>query len=299
MNSFQMECFLALSKSLNFTQTAEELYISQPTLSRNIAALEQEIGVQLVVRSTKAVELTAAGRRFAEGCSVFLDQYNHLIEETRLTREGVIGRLRIGIQQDAFEPFTVDLIRSFRAEHPKIQTELCPMSLSDLLRRLNAGKLDAIIAAGETNLLHPGRTLLSERAECVVLPHDHPLAGRSSIRMEELRTEAFVAMSPIVSASGHYLLLHYAKDAGFSPNIAALADSVQSMMMLIACGVGIGILYQDLENCAYGRLRFIPLEGADSFKRWLMWDLDRDQPALQAFVNYARREAGQQPGRGD
>ena len=72
MNSFQAECFLALSKSLNFTQTAQEMYISQPTLSRNIAALEQEIGVQLLVRNTKSVELTAAGRHFAESCAFFL-----------------------------------------------------------------------------------------------------------------------------------------------------------------------------------------------------------------------------------
>ena len=287
MNSFQAECFLALSKSLNFTQTAEELYISQPTLSRNIAALEQEVGVQLLVRNSKSVELTAAGKRFAEGCSVFIERYNWAIEETRLAQEGVLGSLRIGIQQDAFEPFTVDLINRFRKEHPKIQLKISPMSLSDLVRRLNSGRLDFVIAAGETNLQHPGRLLLSERNDCAVLPKDHPLANRGSLRMEDLRKESFVCMSPIVSASGHYQLLHYAKEAGFSPNIVAMANSVPAMMMLIACGVGIGVLYKDLAVYAYDRLTFIPLEGIETFKRYLLWDEDSENPAIQTFLRCA------------
>ena len=288
MNTFQAECFLALSKSLNFTQTAEELYISQPTLSRNIAALEKEIGVKLLERSTKSVELTAAGRRFAEKCAVFLDRYNRIIEETRLTREGVIGQLRIGIQQDAFEPFIVELVNRFRAEHPQIQPLLCPMPLSELIRGLNTGKLDLIIAAGELNLPHPGRLLLSERAECAVLPPEHPLANRASLRVEELQEEKFVAMSATASTSGHYLLLHYAKEAGFSPNIVATADSVPALMMQVACGVGVGILYQDLEPNAHGLLKFVPLENAEPFRRWLMWDEDSENPALQSFLKTAQ-----------
>lgn len=288
MNTFQAECFLALSKSLNFTQTAEELYISQPTLSRNIASLEQEVGTQLVVRNSKSVELTAAGKRFAEGCAVFIERYNWALEETRLAQEGVLGSLRIGIQQDTFEPFTVDLIKCFRSEYPKIQLQICPMSLSNLSRRLNAGKLDFIIASGESTLQHPGRLLLSERSDCAVLPVEHPLAQHETIRVEELRKETFVSMSPIVSPSGHYLLLHYAKEAGFSPNIAAMADSVPAMMMLIACGVGIGILYKDLAVYTYGKLKFIPLEGIESFKRYLLWDEDSKNPAMQAFLRCAQ-----------
>ncbi len=288
MNNFQAECFLALSKSLNFTQTAEELFISQPTLSRNIAALEQEVGVQLVVRNSKSVEFTAAGKRFSDYCAVFIERYNRAIEEARLAREGVLGSLRIGIQQDAFEPFTVDLVRHFREKHPQIQLQIYPMSVSDLMRKLNSGRLDFIIGAGDSTLLHPGRLLLSERPDCAVLLKDHPLAGCETLRMEDLRKESFVCMSPIVSASGHYQLLHYAKEAGFSPNIVAMANSVPAMMMLIACGVGIGVLYKDLAAYAYDRLVFVPLEGIESFKRYLLWDEDSDNPAIQPFLRSAR-----------
>ena len=287
MNTFQAECFLALSKSLNFTQTAEIMYISQPTLSRNIAALEEEIGVQLLIRTAKSVELTAAGKAFAASCGALLETYHRGIEASKQAREGVTGILTLGIQQDAFEPFVVDLVRMFQTRCPQIQLRLKPMSLSQLLQALNSGALDFIVAAGSTNLKRPGRLLLSGRQECAVLPVDHPLANEESLRMIQLTDEAFIAMSPTSSIPGHYLLLKYASDAGFTPNIVAVADCVPAVMMLTACGVGVSVLYQDLCANAHDRVKFVPLMGVDPFKRWLMWDRDSRNPAVPALIQCA------------
>lgn len=94
-------------------------------------------------------------------------------------------------------------------------------------------------------------------------------------------------MSPIASASGYYLLLKYANEAGFTPNIMATAESVPALMMLIACGKGIGVLYRDLAVHSRDRLCFIQLEGVDSFKRYLLWDEESRNPALNAFLRCA------------
>jgi DNA-binding transcriptional LysR family regulator len=287
MNTFHAECFLALSRSLNFTQTSEEMFISQPTLSRNIAALEQEIGVQLLVRNTKTVELTPAGRVFADFCAGSLDALRHSVEEARLARDGITGSLKLGIQQDTFEPFSVDLIRRFRRDHPGIELEIRPYSLSRMVQKLNAGKVDLIIGPGKSNLKQPGSLLLNERPECAVLPPEHPLAARECLRIEELREENFVAMSPTASTSGHYLLLKYAEDAGFLPRIVATADCVPTLMMMVACGIGISVLYRDLAISTHHRLSFVPLEGLPSFKRYLMWDEENRNPALNAFLRCA------------
>lgn len=287
MTIFQIECFLALSQSLNFRQTSEDLFISQPTLSRNIASLEQELGVQLLVRNTKTVELTAAGKRFSGSASDLLQRYQRSIEDAKQARDGRVGQLKLGIQMDTFEPFVVDLVNAFRAGHPEIELQLRPLSVSRLQRELNGGRLDLIIGSGESSLKHPGKLLLSERSECVVLPINHPLAEHESIRMEELREETFVSMSPITSASGQYLLLKYANDAGFTPNIAATAESVPALMMLVACGVGITVLYQDLAIHSRHRLKFVPLESVESFKRYLVWDEENRNPALNAFLRCA------------
>lgn len=287
MTIFQLECFLALSRSLNFRQTSEDLFISQPTLSRSIASLEKEIEVQLLERNTKTVELTAAGKLFAAETADLLQQFHNSIDNAKLARDGHRGELKLGIPQDAFEPYAVDLINFFRREHPEIDLQLCPLSNSNLQKELNSGRLDLIIGSGKNSLRNPGTLLLSERPECAVLPPTHPLAERTSVRMEELKDEKFISMSPVTSASGHYLLLKYANDAGFSPNIVTTAKSIASMMMLIASGVGVGILYQDLAINAHHRLCFIPLEEVENFRRYLVWDEESRNPALNAFLRCA------------
>ena len=291
MNLFYLECFLALSQSLNFTQTASEMYITQPTLSRNIASLEQEIGVQLLVRNTKSVKLTAAGKSFAADCAAILRQYNNSLENARQARDGITGALTLGIQQDTFEPFVVDVVRKFHAEYPNIRLQIKPLSISNLLNGLSSGKLDFMIGASTSEQDQFSQLLLSERQECAVLPVDHPLAGERSLRMEQLNGESFVVISSAASVSGHYLLIKNANKAGFAPDIVATADCVPAVMMLVACGTGISVLYQDLAVHSQGRVKFVPLEEVDPFKRWLMWDKENPNPALPAMIHCAAEYA--------
>ena len=291
MTIFQLECFLALSQSLNFTQTAADMYITQPTLSRSIAAIEQEVGTKLLLRSTKSVELTAAGKSFAADCAAILKQYNNSLENARQARDGVTGALTLGIQQDTFEPFVVDVVRKFQTEYPDIRLQLKPMSISNLLSGLSSGALDFIIGASTSEQEQFSRLLLSERQECAVLPVGHPLAGEQTLRMEQLNGEQFVVISPAASVSGYYLLIKNANKAGFAPDIVATADCVPAVMMLVACGVGISVLYQDLAVHSQGRVKFVPLEEVDPFKRWLMWDKENPNPALPALIHCAAEYA--------
>lgn len=287
MNLFYLECFLALSQSLNFTQSASEMYITQPTLSRNIAALEQEVGVQLLIRNTKTVELTAAGRSFASDCAKILDRYNHSVENAKQARDGITGKLTLGIQQDTFEPFIVDLVRKFQTDYPSIHLQIKPLSVSKLLQGLSSGKVDFVIGANTSDLEQSAQLLLSERQECAVLPVDHPLANETTLRKEQLKDETFVVISSTASVSGHYLLIKNANDAGFAPNIVATADCVPAVMMLVACGLGVAVLYQDLAVHSYGRVKFVPLTGVDPFKRWLMWNERNPNPAAPSLIRCA------------
>ena len=116
---------------------------------------------------------------------------------------------------------------------------------------------------------------------------DHPLADRKDLRMEELKQEKFVAMSPAASSSGYYLLVQKAIEANFTPNIIALSDFVPGLM-LVACGTGISILYRDLAPQTYDRVVFVPLIGVDPFRRWLMWNKDSNSPIVPKFVQFAK-----------
>lgn len=288
MNIFQIECFLALAKSLNFTQTSEEMYITQPTLSRNIASLEQEIGAQLLIRNTKSVELTPAGEAFAQRAAKIVEQYHRGIEDARQAKSGTIGLIKLGVQQDSFEISAVRLVTAFRRKHPEIQLQIRTMSNSRLVQKLNAGELDVIVSGGDVNLDNPGKLVLVERQECAVFPVDHPFAERESVTMKELKDENFVAMSPSFSTSGHYLLLKYAAEAGFKPNIVSVVESIPAVLMQVACGTGIAVLYKELSITSRGMLKFVPIEGLPTYKRRLLWDNDSKNPALHAFVECAQ-----------
>ena len=100
MTLTQLESFLILAQRLNFTQAADDLFISQPALSRMISALEQEVGLQLFYRSSRSVSLTPAGRAFAQQCPRILDSYRAGVDAALLAQQGFRGDVTVGILRD-------------------------------------------------------------------------------------------------------------------------------------------------------------------------------------------------------
>ena len=97
MNFSQIRCFLAAADCLSFTRAADRLYLSQPVLSRQIAAMEEELGIQLFIREKKAVRLTPAGEIFAAGMKRLSDDYQSLLEKASAVHNGFEGSLNVGM----------------------------------------------------------------------------------------------------------------------------------------------------------------------------------------------------------
>lgn len=290
MTIFQLECFAALADSLNFTQTASSMFITQPALSRAISSLEQELNMTLLIRSTHSVTLTPAGKAFAQDCVSILKDYRQSIIHAKNAQEGHVGSIRVGFQRDTFEPFAVDFFRQFERENPDIALELLPLSPAGLPRALETGEADAVVAGGKLPRFEGARrALLASRKKCVVLAPDHPLASCKSLQMKQLRSERFIVMSRTASCSGHESIIHEAQMAGFEPQIVGQVDFVPSLMMMVACGRGISVLYKDLEDSCWGRVAFVPLEEVETLDRWLTWDAGNENPCLPKLCALARR----------
>ena len=272
MTTFQMECFLALANSLNFTQAAAALYITQPNLSRTIAAVERELGATLVARSTHSVELTPAGKIFARQCRQILDLYYAGASQVAAVQKGLEGTIRLGFQKDVFEPVTVKIVSAFQARYPRIQLDLVALSPTELISEFDAGRLDAAIAQGESR--HPGRgeLVLFTEAECVIMAPEHPLAERASIAMEELEFERFIVRSRATSAAAFNAVIQRAARAGFTPDICAFVDDLASLLMLVAANKGISVMHRDLEKRYQPWLRFVPLENTPCYTTRLLWN---------------------------
>lgn len=290
----QMESFLALAQRLNFTQAADDLFISQPALSRTISALEQELGIQLFYRSSRSVTLTPAGRAFARECPRILDSFREGVDAARLAQQGFRGNIDIGILRDNLDAGAVQIYQRMAQVHPQIHITFHEMSHSDLLRSLAVGEVDAIINSGDPLPQEDTESIILRRdRQCAVVPVDSPLAQMHSLRMEELRDENFVVMSRTSSLPGHGIVWKMAAEAGFVPKVAAEANYVPGMLMLVACGVGVSTLTDDLEYMAKGLVRFIPLVGVPLSCHAFSWRRDNRNPSLPFLLEVVRQGLSQ------
>ena len=148
MTIFQLECFCALADSLNFTQTANAMFITQPALSRAISSLEQELQLTLLQRTTHSVTLTPAGKIFSSECHKMLKEFQRGSERARSAQAGQIGSVRIGFQRDNFETYIVDFVNLFRRSHTDITLELLPLSVNELNNALQEKIFAALTAGG-------------------------------------------------------------------------------------------------------------------------------------------------------
>lgn len=284
MTIFQLECFCALADSLNFTQTANAMFITQPALSRAISSLEQELQLTLLQRTTHSVTLTPAGKIFSRECQKLLKDLQRVSERARSAQTGQVGSVRIGFQQDNFETYIADFVNLFRHSHSDIALELLPFSVNELNNALQEKTADAVISGGPPANESIRSLMIANLPECVALPLDHPLADREVLDMRELKNEKFIAMSRSISCSGFESIIHKSLVAGFEAQIVAQVELLPTLMTLVACGQGISILHRDMLARSNGRIAFVPLRSVSYFRRFLMWDINNDNPCLKPLI---------------
>ncbi len=182
--------FVAVAEELSFSTAAQRLHMAQPPLSRAVKALENQLGVVLLERTTRRVELTEAGRLLLEESRSAIDRFDSAL--ARAAQAGRIeGRsLRIGFRPAASLPLLEPIVREFRLRNPHMSVETSRIEWSDQISCLLTGRVDVAF------VLHPvahhqvtvADLLAARRA--VAMPSDHPLGTKSSIQLAELSGHA-------------------------------------------------------------------------------------------------------------
>lgn len=267
---------------------ASQQYITQPALSRSISSLEKELGIKLVNRTTHTVSLTPAGRVFAEECRKIISTYQDGVQNALTASQSIVGRVRLGVPIDSFEPLAVKLVRAITEKHSGIHIELKFNTPTRLLRALDDDLVDVIIASGRPRSAESKYLLVDRRMDYVVISSVHPLADREEVSFSELRYENFIAISRSSSIAGYQSIIDHASAGGFSPNIVGEAETVSSLLMMVACGVGITVLYKEHQLIsATDAVRFIPLKGEKYFNRYLIWNR-LDNSCLDSVLEVAK-----------
>lgn len=285
MTLTQLECFLALAERLNFTQTANDLFMAQTTLSRNIFKLEQEVGVQLFIRSSHAVSLTKAGQAFFQECAESVKKVQQAVDAARLAEQDIQGEITVGILQNHFDAQMVYIYRKMQDRHPWIRLSFREQSAVQLETSFAAGELDVIIHFSSLNHdPEQERIPLCQNRSCVVVSSDSLWANRESIQTKELKNEPFVAISPLISRLEHDFLWQMASRAGFQPKVVAEARHVPALLMMVACGIGHTFMMDNVAAFVGDLVTFVPLEDGIRLTRFLIWQKQNQNPSLPFLV---------------
>ena len=138
----QIRSFLSVAETLHFGRTAELIHLSQPALSLQIRALEEEVGVRLLERNRRKTTLTAAGLTFRDDAAGVVSQLDQAIRRARLAADGKLGLLRIGFISTAGNEIVPNLVRRFRESSPEVVLLLRNILTTDQIQMLSAGSLD-------------------------------------------------------------------------------------------------------------------------------------------------------------
>jgi DNA-binding transcriptional LysR family regulator len=239
----QIRSFLSIAETLHFGRTAELIHLSQPALSLQIRALEEEVGVRLFERNRRKTTLTAAGLAFRDDAAAAVSQLDQAIRRARLAAHGKLGLLRVGFISTAGNEIVPNIVRQFRDSNPEVEFSLRNILTTDQIQMLGAGSLDIgflRLPIGE----HPELEVVAVHREpfVVVTPLSHKLAKRKRVALHELSGQDFVMYERSCAPGFHDLIFGMLRDAGVIPNVCQTAGQMPTLISLVDSGMGISIL---------------------------------------------------------
>lgn len=247
MTIFQMRCFLQVAKLLSFTEAAERMYISQSSLSRNIASIEQELEVRLFDRGNNTILLTSAGKELNNGLEKICDYYDSLCISVKHAALGVSGELRIGLLADQlFDPSVAQTILQFKDECPEISLDINRYGFKELYSGLVDGNLDVAISfkhamdfdssIGMVKIAEERLDLAAPKEECAEL-----LPGQDGLAL-------FMDKYPLLTLSLNSYTVHAnlpsrgGRDSLYDGFKCRYVEELSSIPLYVSLGVGVTIV---------------------------------------------------------
>lgn len=280
----QMRYFVVLAETLHFGRAAERLHLSQPPLSRQIAALEKSLGVRLLERHTRNTQLTPAGRRFLEDAKATLAAFDQACRNARLAETGELGELKIGFMMHAAFTVLPRLTRRMLSAYPQVKLHLRETLPSSLAEDLLSGRFDAGI------MFPPGRIrgldfrVVHAEKLCLAVPANHRLARRSRITPHHLLNEALIASPEEVSPTLRETILTWFRTGGITPTFRLETQLQQTIVSLVAEDLGIALVPESMKKVAITGVAFRSLENAPQIEHVLAWHTGNLNPSLRLLL---------------
>jgi DNA-binding transcriptional LysR family regulator len=285
--------FVAVAEELHFSRAAERVGIAQPPFSRQIKTLEEEIGAPLLWRSKRRVELTEAGKVFLLDARGILARAEHAAHTARRAARGEIGRLTVGFVSSAFYGEFTSIFHLMRARHPDVALALQDLTSEEQVQAMKEHKLDVGLLRPPV----PGAESLSSEIVfrepfVVALPRNHKQARQKSIDIKDLAQESFLMVPRSLGPGFYDQIIRYCAQSGFAPKVALETTSTQTIVSLIAGGMGVSLVPHSLQSLRRAGVVYRPLKApAPATELAVMWRPDDSSPAVSLLLGIIRQVA--------
>jgi len=273
-----------------FSEAGRQLHVSQSAISEQLADLEREIGGTLFHRASGRTRLTSQGLLFLAEARKTLLAADRAVDVAQRSMQGHVGTLAIGFFLWGAGSFFARLIRDYRKLYPEVKLSLFDMRTQEQMEALGSGKIDV----GLTRPLEPpfDRTLRAELLfqdpVVVVLPHDHPLAGKP-ISITALAAESFVVCEREATPALFDSILTLCSSAGFSPRIVNASATWAGVLTLVESGEGVALVPSGVRYLRTPGVAFSPLVPQTTHVGLaIAWNPQNESPIQQGFLRLVR-----------
>lgn len=283
----QIEYFFAVARHLNFTEAAKSLYISQPSLSKQIAILENEIGVKLFFRTKRDVRLTPAGVVLLKELGGVIEHIESAIEKAMQPDLGQNSTINIGcLETMNISGFLPLIIKKFKEKYTCVNLVFERHTFKSLREKLVNETLDIIFTLSFEsddslgvlfNTVHRGNSY-------IVMEASNPLAKKENVTIKDLKEEAFVIISRDESPNGFDAIISICRKNGFTPKIVKQLPNVESVLLCVEMGIGVALFDSKVRISNVDNLKVFKVE--DDFVNVVMaWKKENMNPGIPLFTN--------------
>jgi DNA-binding transcriptional LysR family regulator len=281
----QLRYFVAVAEELHFRRAAARLHVSQPPLSHQIRQLERELGCQLLQRTRRRVELTAAGQAFLRDARALLIELDSAVETARRIDAGQTGRLHISFVGSALLSIVPLAVQRFRAARPDVELVLRERSTVDQQRAVAEGTVDVGLIRPP---IEPSDQLRVEhvmREQTVAaLPVDHPLTTLRRVPLARLAAEPLVLFPRGQAPGFHDVLISSLAATGAQARVVQYAPEMLTIVGLVAAGIGVSLAPASVARLALDGVAYRPVIGAPHSELVAITRANEDAPLVRAFI---------------
>lgn len=278
--------FIAVAEERHFGRAAQRLFMTQPPLSMQIKQLEEIVGVPLILRDSRPIELSAAGEVFLIQAKEVIRQVETAAQRAQLTSRGEEGYLTIAVTSASVLSLFPRLIATFKQRYPSISLEFKEMVSKEQIEALNQNNISFGLIRPPVDPVKMNIISIQVEPILVAIPKSHPLADLTSIPVNKLHGAAFIGFDPDSAAYFSSLSKKFFKTHKIKPLIVQTATQLYTLTALVAAGLGIALVPESASRIHLEGfvLRPLALDSPPQAELCLAWNKNDRNPAISSFL---------------